>query len=72
MGLPRYRIPQRRQPVPADTMRKALKRATRLTEREIRETMNAVRHCATRVREGVATELQVQTLRTTTLIALEI
>lgn len=73
MGLPRFRPPPpRRQPAPVDTMRKALQRATRLTEREIRETMNAVRHCATRVREGVATELQVQTLRTTMLIALEI
>lgn len=72
MALPRYRIPQRRQPVPVNTMRKALQRATRLTEAEIRETMAAVHHCATRVREGVATELQVQTLRTTMLIALEI
>lgn len=72
MALPRYRIPQRRQPAPVDTMRKALQRATRLTESEIRETMDAVRHCATRMREGVATELQVQTLRTTMLIALEI
>lgn len=72
MGLPRYRIPPRRQPAPVDTMFKAQVRASRLTEAEIRETMDAVRHCATRVREGVATELQVQTLRTTMLIALEI
>ena len=72
MARPRYRIPQRRQPAHVDNMRKALQRATRLTEAEIRETMDAVRHCATRVREGVATELQVQTLRTTMLIALEI
>ena len=72
MGLPRYRIPQRRQPAPVDTLDKAIKRASRLTEAEIRETMDAVRHCATRVREGVATELQVQALRTTMLIALEI
>ena len=72
MGLPRYRIPPRRQPVPVNTMFKAQVRASRLTEAEIRETMDAVRHCATRVREGVATELQVQALRTTMLIALEI
>jgi len=72
MGLPRYRIPQRRQPAPVNTMFKAQVRASRLTEAEIRETMDAVRHCATRTREGVATELQVQTLRTTMLIALEI
>lgn len=72
MGLPRYRIPPRRQPAPVNTMLKAQVRATRLTEAEIRETMDAVRHCATRVREGVATELQVQALRTTMLIALEI
>lgn len=72
MGLPRYRIPQQRKPVAVDTMRKALQRATRLTESEIRETMDAVRHCAARMREGVATELQAQTLRTTMLIALEI
>ena len=72
MALPRYRIPQRRQPAPANTMHKALQCATRLTEAEIRETMAAVHHCATRVREGVATELHVQTLRTTMLIALEI
>lgn len=72
MGLPRYRIPPRRQPAPVNTMLKAQVRATRLTEAEIRETIGAVRHCATRVREGVATELQVQALRTTMLIALEI
>lgn len=72
MGIPRYRIPQRREPARVDTMHKARMRATRLTEAEIRETMEAVRHCATRVREGVATELQVQALRTTMLIALEI
>lgn len=72
MGLPRYRIPQRRQPTPSNTMFKALVRASRLTEAEIRETMGAVNHCAARAREGVATELQVQTLRTTLLIALEI
>lgn len=53
-------------------MHKALQRATRLTEAEIRETIAAVHHCATRVREGVATELQVQTLRTTMFITLEI
>lgn len=72
MGLPRFRIPQRRQPTYVDNMHKARMRASRLTEAEIRETMDAVRHCATRVREGVATELQVQALRTTMLIALEI
>lgn len=72
MALPRYRIPPRHQPAPVNTMRKALQRASRLTEAEIRETMAAVHHCATRVREGVASELQVQTLRTTMLIALEI
>ena len=53
-------------------MHKALQRATRLTEAEIRETIAAVHHCATRVREGVAPELQVQTLRTTMFITLEI
>lgn len=72
MGIPRYRIPQRRQPAPVNTFFKAMVRASRLTEAEIRETMSAVNHCAARVREGVATELQVQTLRTTMLIALEI
>ncbi|KZT13725.1 hypothetical protein A1D30_21680 [Acidovorax sp. GW101-3H11] len=72
MGLPRYRIPQPRQKANVDTLRKALQRASRLTEAEIRETMDAVRQCATRMREGVATELQVQTLRSTMLIALEI
>lgn len=72
MGLPRYRIPQRRQPATVNTMFKAQVRASRLTEAEIRETMDAVRHCAARMREGVANELQVQTLRTTVLIALEI
>lgn len=72
MGLPRYSIPQPRQKAYVNTLREARVRASRLTEAEIRETMDAVRHCATRVREGVATELQVQTLRTTVLIALEI
>lgn len=72
MGLPRYRIPQPRQKANVDTLRKALQRATRLTETEIREIMDPVRHCATRMREGVATELQVYTLRTTMLTALEI
>ncbi|WP_225585320.1 hypothetical protein [Acidovorax sp. ACV01] len=72
MGLPRFRIPPRRQPVPVNTMFKARVRASRLTEAEIREIMDAVHHCATRMREGVATELQVHTLRTTMLIALEI
>lgn len=72
MSLPRYRIPPRRQPTPINTMRKALQRAARFTESEIRDTMDPIRHCATRVREGVATELQVQALRTTMLVALEI
>lgn len=73
MGLPRFRPPPpRRQPAPVDTMLKARVRASRLTEAEIRETMDAVRHCAARVYEGVGTELQVQALRTTMLIALEI
>ena len=53
MGLPRYRIPQRRQPAPVNTMFKAQVRASRLTEAEIRETMDAVRHCATRVRDAI-------------------
>ena len=72
MAIPRYRIPSRRQPLPVNTMFKARMRASRLTEAEIREIMDAVHHCATRMREGVATELQVQALRTTMLIALEI
>lgn len=72
MGLPRYRPPQRRMPAPVDTMHIARMHATRLKESEIRETMGAVHHCAARLREGVATELQVQALRTTMLIALEI
>lgn len=74
MGLPRFRPPPpRQQHTPAiDLMRKAQLRHTRITEPEIRETMDSVQICATRLREGVATELQVQVLRSTMDIALEI
>lgn len=72
MGQPRYRIPPRRVSAGVNTMHKVLARATRLTEFEIRETMQPIQHCAARLREGVATELQVDVLRSTMLIALEI
>lgn len=74
MGLPRFRPPQPRlhlRPA-ADLLRSATLRASRLTETEIRETMAPIQHCATRLRQGVATELQVETLRTTMAIALSI
>lgn len=73
MGLPRFRPPAPRRPMTGvNTMHKVQMRATRLTEHEIRTTMAAIHHCATRAREGVATELQIETLRSTMLIALEI
>lgn len=53
-------------------LRKAQVRASRLTEAEIREIMDAVNHCAARLREGVATEMQANVLRTTLQIALGI
>lgn len=74
MGLPRFRppAPRRRPAVGMTPLRKAQVRASRLTETEIREIMDAVNHCAARLREGVATEVQAHVLRTTLQIALEI
>lgn len=71
MGIPRYRIPQRRKPAPpaVSTMRKATLRAARLTEAEIHDIMKSVHHCARQLREGVASELHVEVLRTTMLLA---
>lgn len=74
MALPRFRPPPPRQyaKAPVNTLRKAMLRHTRITEAEIRATMEPIMVCATRLREGVATELQVQVLRSTMAIALEI
>lgn len=60
------------QSFPMRHMEDARVRSSRLTETQISETMSPLHHCATRVREGTATELQVLTLRTHLLIAHEI
>ncbi|GKS96916.1 hypothetical protein [Acidovorax sp. SUPP2825] len=72
MNRPRYRIPAPARRAHIDTFRKAQLRATRLTEAEISEIMSVIRQCAARLREGVATELQVELLRSTMLIAHQI
>lgn len=74
MALPRFRPPPPRhadRPV-TDLLKTVKLRATRLTETEIRDTMAPIQHCATRLRQGVATELQVEALRSTMAIALAI
>lgn len=65
MARPRYTIPvpRRHFRAPVDTFKPALLRATKLTEHEIADTMGPLRLCATRLREGVATEQQYVVLR---------
>lgn len=47
----------------------AIRRASRLTDAEIAELMTPLRECADRVRAGVASEAQHETLHTALLIA---
>jgi type VI protein secretion system component VasF len=72
MGLPKYRIPTRAPRPASDLMRTALLRASRLTPAEIADIMQPLRFCAARLREGVGSEIQLEVLRTTMRLALEI
>lgn len=72
MARPRYHIPQRQPNPAADPVRAVMLRATRLTPSELRAIVAPIEHCTARLREGLASELQFQILRTTMLIAQQI